>query len=243
MENQNQIVAAANTLPAALSEAKLKEFLDIAGVGRGLPEDKRRQFIEIAQAYRLNPFKREIYCISYGNETSIITGYEVYIKRAERTGKLDGWNVEVSGTGDEMKAVITIYRNDWKQPFKHEVYFNEAANRKKDGQLNSTWTKMPRFMLKKVAIAQGFRLCFADELGGMPHTNDEIGEETVKTVTAPNARAEVILQLPEDALLALGEAVTKADLKQICLDVEKALGADYRPALNQYYREHSGALG
>lgn len=243
MENQNQIVAAANTLPAALSEAKLKEFLDIAGVGRGLPEDKRRQFIEIAQAYRLNPFKREIYCISYGNETSIITGYEVYIKRAERTGKLDGWNMEVSGTGDEMKAVITIYRNDWKLPFKHEVYFNEAATRKKDGQLNSAWTKMPRFMLKKVAIAQGFRLCFADELGGMPYTNDEIGEETVKTVTAPNARAEVILQLPEDALLALGEAVTKADLKQICLDVEKALGADYRPALNQYYREHSGALG
>ena len=29
-------------------------------------------------------------------------------------------------------------------------------------------------MTKKVAMAQAFRLCFPDEFGGMPYTNDEI---------------------------------------------------------------------
>lgn len=241
MENQNQIVSAANNAPELISEKKLNEFLEIAGVGRNLPTDKRKQFVEIAQAYQLNPFKREIYCVSYAGNTSIITGYEVYIKRAERTGKLDGWNVEIKGSGDDMTAEITIYRNDWKQPFKHEVYFEEAANRTKDGDLNSIWRKMPKFMLKKVAIAQGFRLCFSDELGGMPYTKDELGEEEIKSAK-PAQVQEAILEIPQDALSALAQAQTKADLKQICRDVVTALGDAYKPALNQYYKEHAGAL-
>ena len=251
MENQeNQIVQTSAHAPlVALPENKLKEFLDIAGVGRELTEQKRRQFIEIAQAYHLNPFKREIYCVSYAGNTSIITGYEVYIKRAERTGLLNGWGVEIKGSGDDMTAVITIQRKDWTQPFKHEVYFSEAANRTKDGRLNSTWAKMPKFMLKKVAIAQGFRLCFSDELGGMPYTQDEIGPDTdykakPAQVMAPTEAAEPEeLPLPQDALNALGAAQTKAQLKQICIDIVKALGDPYKDTLNRYYRQHAGQLG
>lgn len=234
---ENPIVNTESCIPAVLSKEKLNEFLDIAGVGRGLLADKRRQFVEIAQAYQLNPFKREIYCISYAGNTSIITGYEVYIKRAERTGKLDGWNVEIHGEGKDMSAVITIYRSDWKHPFKHEVYFVEAANRNKGGELNSVWSKMPKFMLKKVAIAQGFRLCFSDELGGMPYTSDELPQEEKKDPVQ-----DAIFELPQDAQNALAEAKTKADLKQICLDVAKSLGDAYKPVLNQYYRAHSGTL-
>jgi len=33
---------------------------------------------------------------------------------------------------------------------------------------------MPKFMLKKVAIAQGFRLAFPVEMGGMPYIPEEI---------------------------------------------------------------------
>ena len=249
----NKELAAVQNNAPALTEQKLNEFLDISGVGRGLAADKRRQFVEIAQAYGLNPFKREIYCVGYGGQTSIITGYEVYIKRAERTGKLDGWNVEVKGSGNEMTATITIYRNDWKQPFKHEVYFEEAANRTKDGELNAVWKKMPRFMLKKVAIAQGFRLCFSDELGGMPYTNDELGIEEKKQAEAKpaadnhagalEAEAVEILELPNDVLGALAQAQTKAQLKQICLDVAKSMGDVYKDALREYYRKHAATLG
>lgn len=244
-----ELTAVQATVPA-VTEQQLNEFLDISGVGRGLAADKRRQFVEIAKAYGLNPFKREIYCISYVGQTSIITGYEVYIKRAERTGKLDGWNVEIEGKDNDMKAILTIYRNDWKQPFKHEAYFEEAANRTKDGELNSVWKKMPRFMLKKVAIAQGFRLCFSDELGGMPYTADELPEpeKDVKKTAAKSAAVEAevvdkeIYELPQDVVSALEQAQTRAQLKATIYDVIRALGDAYKATLNDYYRKHAGAL-
>lgn len=246
----NKELATVQNNAPALTEQKLNEFLDISGVGRGLAADKRRQFVEIAKAYGLNPFKREIYCVGYGGQTSIITGYEVYIKRAERTGKLDGWNVQIEGTGNDMKATITIYRNDWKQPFKHEVYFEEAANRTKDGELNAVWKKMPRFMLKKVAIAQGFRLCFSDELGGMPYTADELPEpeKDVKKTAAKSTAVEAevvdkeIYQLPQDVVSALEQAQTRAQLKATIYDVIHALGDAYKATLNDYYRKHARAL-
>jgi hypothetical protein len=41
---------------------------------------------------------------------------------------------------------------------------------------------MPRFLLKKVAISQGFRLCFASELGGMAYDPSELPEEMTRPV-------------------------------------------------------------
>lgn len=247
---ENQIVKSEQANLPVLSEKKLMEFLDIAGVGRNLPAEKRRQFVEIAQAYQLNPFKREIYCVGYKENTSIITGYEVYIKRAERTGKLNGWGVEVEGDGQDLTATITIHRNDWAHPFKHQVFFEEAVQKTKDGNINAIWTKMPKFMLKKVAIAQGFRLCFSDELGGMPYTQDEIGEPEEKKQVV---EAEVVKQakpakpsdpeIPQDVLTALEACTTSEMLLETCRAVVKAKGDQYRVALQQYYNENKGKLG
>jgi phage recombination protein Bet len=161
--------------------AKCNEYLE--SMGNTLPANQRTQFIELATAFHLNPFKREIYAVGYGDKWNIITGYEVYIKRAERTGNLDGWKVDVDGNGDNMTATITIYRKDWKYPFSHTVLFSECCQKTKDGKLNNIWSKMPSFMLRKVAIAQGFRLCFPDEFSGMPYTSDELPEIEMRDVT------------------------------------------------------------
>ena len=93
---------------------------------------------------------------------SIVVGYEVYLKRAERTGKLNGWTAGINTA--ENFAWVKIYRKDWKEPFEWTVNLNEF-NKKQ-----STWNQIPSFMGRKVAIAQGFRLCFPDELGGLPYT-------------------------------------------------------------------------
>ena len=45
-------------------------------------------FMGISKSYGLNPLKREIHFVKYGSApASIIVGYEIYLKRAERTGK------------------------------------------------------------------------------------------------------------------------------------------------------------
>lgn len=165
----------------AVTEAKIIEYLQTFGLAKKLQPKEIGQFTRIACEFQLNPFKREIYCVAYGSgdnrNCSIIVGYEVYIKRAERTGKLDGWKVWIEGEGEKLKALVEINRKDWQHPFTHEVYWNEAAQKKKDGETTSFWTKMPRFQLKKVAISQGFRLCFPDELGGLPYDGAELGIE------------------------------------------------------------------
>ena len=180
----------------AVTDADLVGYLNTFAGTAALTKTETTQFISIAKAFNLNPFKREIYAVAYeskgGRKLSIITGYEVYLKRAERLGTLDGWEVSVEGSGDDMKAILIIYRKDWSHPFKHEAYFAEVAKKNYDGKPQSMWATMPRFMLKKVAVAQGFRMAFPDEFGGMPYTADELPENMTKTTAGTAENPEVI---------------------------------------------------
>lgn len=181
-----------------VTDQVLAEYLKAFGLANELTAQERAQFVQVAKAYQLNPFKREIYCLAYGQgekrRLSLITGYEVYLKRAERDGRLRGWNVTTEGTYEivtvekelpgrngpwkkkvriptgDMRAIVTIHRADWALPFQHEVYLDEYA------QDNEMWAAKPRTMLKKVAVAQAFRMAFPDEMGGMPYTSDELPE-------------------------------------------------------------------
>lgn len=174
--NEITTVQQNNALVIDSQAAKEKALEYLSSMGLKLPEKHKAQFIELASAFGLNPFKREIYAVGYGENFNIITGYEVYLKRAERIGKLNGWNCTVEGSEENLSATVTIFRKDWAMPFSHTVYYREVVQKTRDGKPNSVWAKMPSFMLRKVAIAQGFRLCFPDEMGGMPYTSDELPE-------------------------------------------------------------------
>ncbi len=195
-----------SAVPAELIDGKkIKEYLDVFGLSKQLSENETVQFIEVAKAFNLNPFKKEIYCVPYGQgdkrKLSIITGYEVYLKRAERIGMLAGWRSWTEGTFEvryekkelqgrngpytknvkvvtgDMRAIVEIHRTNWPEPFRHEVYLDEYALD------NEMWAAKPRTMLKKVAIAQAFRMVFPDEMGGMPYTSDELPDEMTRNVT------------------------------------------------------------
>jgi phage recombination protein Bet len=178
----------------------VKSFIDSFLPGK-LLKHETAQFLEIAKAYNLNPFKREIHCVAYGQgegrKLSIITGYEVYLKRAERLKALDGWTVTTAGSvaSGDLRAIITIYRKDWTHPFTHEVYFSEYV------QNNSIWKSKPITMIRKVVTAQGFRLAFPDELGGMPYTADELPDNMTRDVTPAPATAGVKMTASTAALL------------------------------------------
>lgn len=182
-----------------MTDKQLIGYLDAMGLAPKLNEKEKTQFLEISKAFGLNPFKREIYCTKYGEgsiaQMSIIVGYETYIKRAERSGQLDGWQVITEGSVESktLKAIITIHRKDRKMPFVHEVYYSEYVQNNSSGSPTKFWQKAYT-MIKKVAMAQGFRLCFSDELGGMPYTKEEINdieETTFKEVSEPATLPEM----------------------------------------------------
>jgi len=152
------------------NQEKVIEYLKAMNLIENLTKDEVKRFIEISQAFNLNPFKREVYAIKFRDKFNIVVGYETYIKRAERTNLCSGWHVTTEGkiSDKSLKAVITIHRKDWDHAFIHEVYFVEYVRQ------SMIWKEKPVTMIKKVAMAQGFRLCFSDELGGMPYTSEEI---------------------------------------------------------------------
>jgi len=151
----------------ALNVADIKKYICPSATDKEL-----FMFLGIARSYGLNPLKREIHFVKYGNNpASIIVGYEVYLKRAEATGKLGGWKCWIEKDEIGEKAVIEIKRTDQEIPIRWEVY------RKEFDRQQATWKTMPMFLLKKVAISQGFRLAFPGDLGGMPYTAEEMPHE------------------------------------------------------------------
>jgi len=161
-----------------IAKQTILDYLAAVGLASELTQSETLQFVSVCQAFGLNPFKREVYATVYGEGSSrrfsVIVGFETYLKRGERTGRLDGWSSRIEGEGPSMKAVVEIHRKDWSQPLIHEAFFVEAVQKKKDGTPTSFWQKMPRLMLKKVGVSQAFRMAFADELGGLPYDASEL---------------------------------------------------------------------
>ena len=196
------------TAPTVQENPKRLALTYLKNMGVVIPEQFQTQFIELAAAMKLNPFLNEIHAITYntkeGQVFKCVTGFMVYIKRAERSGKLNGWEVTSSGSGENVISTLTIYRKDWDRPFKHSVRFREVAQYDANNQLSRLWRKMPVYMCEKACISQGFRLCFPDELAGMPYTQEELPEGTVLSsgMNAPEKQAE-IPQTPETKALPM----------------------------------------
>jgi phage recombination protein Bet len=221
--------------PNEVSVKILNSYLDSFGIAKNLTQEEKMQFVGIAHAWGLNPFKREIHVSAYGEgayrQCSIIVGYEVYIKRAERTNKLKGWKAWTEGSveGKNLVAKVQIYRSDWEHPFEHEAYFDECAQYKKDGTINAFWNKQPRFMLKKVAIGQAFRLCFSDDLGGMPYAEGELPmKEAEPTDFNQQVAIDYLLEngltipLIEKSLGHAASLITKEEARELAVEVKKA---------------------
>jgi len=222
-----------------ITASQIDDYLVSFGLAEKLTPQERKQFVEVSMAFNLNPFKREIYCIPYGKgdkrKLSIITGYETYLKRADRTGRLAGWRAWTEGTykvetvkkhgynGDyevrrpvgDLKAVVEITIAGWQKPFVHEVYLDEYA------QDNDMWASKPRTMLKKVVIAQGFRMAFPDDMGGMPYTSDEL-PDTMTGGFRDVTPVDNNLQVEQQAEKPVENVETPADLEWARWKAEKA---------------------
>jgi len=216
-------------------------------------------FLQIAKLNKLNPLKREIYLVKYkeGTPASILTGYEVYLKRASRSGQYGGFKVWIEGEDFEMKACIDVYRKDFPHPLHHEVDYSEYVQMKWDSESrkrvpNKFWHEKPKTMLKKVVISQGLRFAFPDELAGIPYVREEVNEE-INGVEVVEPEKLVVEPLttpqnePKPAELAKKEPEVKVDtpqeenpneklsMNQRFANVRKSLGEeDYLFALKKF---------
>ena len=175
-------------LPATVSREDIVLFLMPAT--KHCTDAQRATALKIAQSNNLNPAKREVHFVEraskdrngrvVGYALTVITSYMVYLKRAERSGRLTGWTKKTEGNpkSDDFRCTITIHRKDWDVPFEHTLYWTEYQK----GYLAK---EMPRFMLEKAAIAQAFRQAFPEDLGGMPYSEEGVIEATLIDPESP----------------------------------------------------------
>lgn len=139
-------------------------------------------FLVMAKSLGLNPWKRELHMIPFyskdgGRKYAAVVGYEVYLNRAEASGKLAGWEYEYDNDDDPTKCTVTVYRKDWPDhPFKHTVYMKDVIKYKGDpanGIVTAMWQKQGRFQLLKCTVTQTFRFCLPESCGMLPYIDVE----------------------------------------------------------------------
>ena len=211
-------------------QSKAIEYLNNMGMAQ-IEKKHQNQFLEMCSTFKLNPFSRDVYAIAYKDKFNIIVGFEVYLRRASESGKLAGWKAWTVGSKEnkDLKGCIEIQRKDFTAPFYHEVDFDEYNTNQ------NLWVSKPKTMIKKVAMAQGFRLCFPEQLSGIGYTADELDEMPSQEIPAEQPRNVTPKkpQISEDrqALLEDWEIIT--DLAKKISNPEKELLDQYNSFLTK----------
>lgn len=175
-----------------LTPEVVKQYM-ISGNKDNVTMNEVVMFMNLCKNSGLNPWTKEAYCIKYGNEpATMVIGKEAYMKRAEANEYYDGFEAGIIVMDAETREVIhrtgcfklpseeilggwaKVYRKDRSHAYEAEVSFDEYAGRKKDGGLNSQWSKKPSTMIRKVALVQALREAFPSAFGGM-YTAEEKG--------------------------------------------------------------------
>lgn len=174
-----------------------------------LPEFKF--FSELCKARGLNPFLKEAYCIKYGNQPAqIVVGKDAIIKRAVLNPNYDGMESGIIVQVNETKEIIErkgtfyiseqeklvggwarVFRKDWTHPIYTSVAFDEVAQKKSGGVLNSNWAGKGATMVEKVAKVRALRETFVEQLSGM-YEAEELGTDL--SHTQQNYAAEITPQ-------------------------------------------------
>jgi hypothetical protein len=188
VEQQVRTVVERQPLP----DDQILEAFDIMGITAKLDSQKKKGlFLAIARAMKLNPILGELHVAEMGGVLVPVTDYKVYVDRAERSQRLEWWDVEESGDiilgsnwkQSTYKCTLLVKRRDWPRVWHYTVRFVEAVGLK-EGQPNSMWSKRPFFMTWKCAVA-GLRLILREDLGELPYIDAEIDGQASYTEEKP----------------------------------------------------------
>lgn len=111
-------------------------------------------FLQVAHAYKLNPFFKEIYAFpSKSGGIQPIVSVDGWLAIANRDPRFDGYEYQElrDDKGTLEGGQITIYLKDRQRPFVHREWFSECKRN------TDPWNNMPRRMMENRTTVQGLR--------------------------------------------------------------------------------------
>ena len=229
-----------------LSSGMIKKYL--VNGGGNVSDQEVMMFLSLCRYQHLNPFLREAYLIKYGSNdpATIVTGKDVFTKRADATpnyaGKQAGVIVQKeNGDVEEREGSLVLPKETlvggWAKVFikGHEtpeyasVSLEEYIGRKKDGTVNSQWSKKPATMIRKVAVVQALREAFPDRFQGM-YAQEEMTEVSGMKLDTRKIVAEEIEETIVNPFEEKEEIIVDSEVSDID---EKAEGEQTEMKLEQ----------
>lgn len=218
---KNEVKVVANGEEFTLTPETVKAYL-VSGNRDLVTMQEVVMFMNLCRFQHLNPWLKEAYLIKYSQNdpAALVTGKDAFLKRAEGEENYDGFEagIIVQGEGGEViyrngsfklpseslvGGFAEVFRKDRDHSFRAEVSFEEYAARKKDGSLNSQWSKKPTTMIRKVALVQALREAFPGTLGGMYSAEEKGVDEPI------DVDVTEILQEAQEAQQSAQESATE----------------------------------
>ena len=194
----------------------------IVGTDAPITNQEFKLFTELCKVRKLNPFLREAYLIKYkaGTPAQLVVGKDAILKRAVLNPNYDGMECGIivqkeDGSIEERQGTFKlgteqlvggwarVFRKDWTYPTYSSVSFNEVAQRKTDGSLNSNWSTKGATMVEKVAKVRALRETFVEDLAGM-YEAEEI-QQDIPQQEPIEVQADVIEQTEETKEVSMNE--------------------------------------
>lgn len=195
--NKNEVKVVANGEEFTLTPDTVKAYL-VSGNRDLVTMQEVVMFMNLCRFQHLNPWLKEAYLIKYSQNdpAALVTGKDAFLKRAEGEANYNGFKAGIIVQDEDGEVIYRdgsfklpgeslvggfaeVFRKDRDHSFRAEVSFEEYAARKKDGSLNSQWSKKPTTMIRKVALVQALREAFPGTLGGMYSAEEKGVDEPI----------------------------------------------------------------
>ncbi len=174
-----------------------------------ITDQEAMNFLMLCKNRGLNPFVGEAHLIKYGQNTpaTMVVGKDAFTQRAAGHNDFNGMRAGIIVEGENgierregsmrlsnetlVGGWADVYRKSWEHPIKAEVSYGEYEGKTRDGNPNSTWSKMGATMIRKVALVQALREAFPDQFGGlydsaeMSQTTNMIDLDKIVTEQSP----------------------------------------------------------
>lgn len=175
-------------------EEVAKQYLDTL-TGEKLTEAEKTQFIMLAKAYNLNPFKKEVYAIKFGGKLQITVSYQVILSVATRHPDFGGIEVQYYSENNPIEYFDNLTPKLWAKVriYKYigtsRVIHNETRINFSDDYQTQRKNKFAQDYFtawcEKLAHVAIVRKTYPEETGDM-YLKDEFKEdEEVKPVEKP----------------------------------------------------------
>ena len=188
-------------------------------VAKGATDDELEMFMYLATQYNLDPFKKEIWFMKFGGQTTITTSRDGYLKYAQLNPEFQGLVSFVVKEGDHFEIDASEYKithkfgtkrgkilgawarcdREGKKPFIAYVDFDEYNKGK------NVWNSYPSAMIQKVA--EVFVLKRAFGINGLVTKEEMDSGEATESVYISEDDARALFALAERDQLIVRQAL------------------------------------